>query len=152
MSQLYEIVLFTAGHYDYAQKLLTKIDPKKRISHLLSRDHCIEINGSHYLKNARSLGRDMNRIVVIDVRILLCRIIFLLEFCSLRISIKYSPLEGMRKIENLFSCSAFLSLYMKGIALLQSTSSGRSFNPGKLSSAPKQLIHKRMPFKIQKWT
>jgi len=67
MSQIYEIVLFTAGHSNYVEKIIAKIDPKKRISHVLCRDHCIAVNGSHYMKNIRSLGRDMSKIVIIDV-------------------------------------------------------------------------------------
>jgi TFIIF-interacting CTD phosphatase-like protein len=57
MSHIYEIVLFTAGHSNYAEKIIAKIDPKKRISHVLCRDHCIVVNGSHYMKNIRSEKR-----------------------------------------------------------------------------------------------
>ena len=67
MSQLYEIVVFTASQKLYADKVLDLIDPKKRISHRLYRQHCIVINKTYYLKNLKILGRDLNNIIIIDV-------------------------------------------------------------------------------------
>jgi TFIIF-interacting CTD phosphatase-like protein len=37
MSQLYELVVFTAGIKDYTTCVLEIIDPQKRISHVLTR-------------------------------------------------------------------------------------------------------------------
>jgi len=37
MSQLYEIIVFTASQKLYADKIIDQIDPKKRISHRLYR-------------------------------------------------------------------------------------------------------------------
>jgi len=37
MSQLYELVIFTAGMKDYTDKVMEIIDPKKRIKHVLYR-------------------------------------------------------------------------------------------------------------------
>ncbi len=67
MSQLYEIVVFTASQKLYADKVLDLIDPKKRISHRLYRQHCIVINKTYYLKNLKILGRDLNNIIIVDV-------------------------------------------------------------------------------------
>jgi CTD small phosphatase-like protein 2 len=67
MSQIYEIVVFTASQKQYADKIIAEIDPKKRISHLLNRDHCIIINKVYYLKNLKILGRDLKQIILVDV-------------------------------------------------------------------------------------
>jgi TFIIF-interacting CTD phosphatase-like protein len=37
MSQIYELIVFTAGMKDYTDKVIAQIDPKKRISHVLYR-------------------------------------------------------------------------------------------------------------------
>ena len=37
MSQLYELVIFTAGIKDYTDKVMEVIDPKKRIKHVFYR-------------------------------------------------------------------------------------------------------------------
>lgn len=68
MSQLYEIVVFTASQKQYADKVVEQIDPKGRISHVLNRDHCIVINKLYYLKNLKILGRDMKQVILVDVR------------------------------------------------------------------------------------
>ena len=67
MSQIYEIVVFTASQKQYADKIIAQIDPKKRISHLLNRDHCIIINKIYYLKNLKILGRDLKQVILVDV-------------------------------------------------------------------------------------
>ena len=68
MSQLYEIIIFTASQRQYADKVIAEIDPKKRISHSLYRDHCIIINKMYYLKNLKILGRDLKKTIIVDVR------------------------------------------------------------------------------------
>ncbi len=70
MSQLYEIIVFTASQKQYADKVVAQIDPKHRISYVLNRDHCIIINKLYYLKNLKILGRDIKQTILIDVNIL----------------------------------------------------------------------------------
>lgn len=67
MSQLYEIILFTASQKLYADKIIDQIDPKKRIAHRLYRQHCIVLNKSAYLKNLNLLGRNVKDIIIVDV-------------------------------------------------------------------------------------
>ena len=67
MSQIYELVVFTASQKQYADKVIAEIDPKKRISHVLYRDHCLIINKVYYLKNLKILGRDLKQAVLVDV-------------------------------------------------------------------------------------
>jgi len=69
MSQIYEIIIFTASQKQYADKVVPQIDPKKRISHVLNRDHCIIINKLYYLKNLKILGRDLKNTILVDVSI-----------------------------------------------------------------------------------
>ena len=71
MSKLYEIIVFTASQKQYADKVVAQIDPKKRISYVLNRDHCIIINKAYYLKNLKILGRDLKKTILVDVRIYL---------------------------------------------------------------------------------
>lgn len=67
MSQRYELILFSASRRKYMDAILPHIDPKKHISYSLSREHCICINKSHYLKPLKILGRPMNNIILVDV-------------------------------------------------------------------------------------
>lgn len=67
MSKYYEIVVFTAGHRDYANKIIDKIDRKRRIEYRLYREHCLVLNGATFLKNIRILGRKIEDIIFVDV-------------------------------------------------------------------------------------
>lgn len=67
MSQIYELVVFTASQKQYADKVVAQIDPKKRISYVLNRDHCIIINKVYYLKNLKVIGRDLKQTILVDV-------------------------------------------------------------------------------------
>jgi len=96
---MYEIIVFTASQRLYADRVIDLIDPKKRIAHRLYRNHCIIINKSYYLKNMRILGRNLKDIVIVDVSSVLFRIITLLDYFNLIISIKYNPSKVIKKID-----------------------------------------------------
>lgn len=104
MSKLFEIVVFTASQKLYADKVLDLIDPKKRISHRLYREHCIVINKTYYLKNLKILGRDLSETIIVDVSSLLLRIITSLGSCTLTTFIGFSNLMAMKKIDNFADC------------------------------------------------
>jgi TFIIF-interacting CTD phosphatase-like protein len=66
--------MFTAGLKDYTDEVLKQIDPKKRIKHVLYREHCTTLNKTYFLKNLGLLGRDLKQTILIDVLLFLCRI------------------------------------------------------------------------------
>ena len=67
MSRMFEIVVFTASQKLYADKVLDLVDPKRRISHRLYREHCVVVNKTYYLKNLKILGRDLSQVIIVDV-------------------------------------------------------------------------------------
>ncbi|KAJ3432604.1 scp1-like small phosphatase 4-related [Anaeramoeba flamelloides] len=66
-SQLFEVVVFTAGTKEYADIILDELDPNKElISHRLYRDSCKEVEQDMYVKDLGLLGRDLDRVLIID--------------------------------------------------------------------------------------
>jgi TFIIF-interacting CTD phosphatase-like protein len=100
MSQIYELVIYTAGTKYYTDAILQHIDLQKRISHVLYREHCTVLNGSYFLKNMGLLGRNLKQTILVDVLMRSFRITRWLVCSILRFSIKYSPSMEAHTIES----------------------------------------------------
>lgn len=65
MSNIYEIVMFTASLSKYAEPLYAKLDQAGVTATLLYREHCTFYNGI-FVKDMSRLGRPMSDIIIID--------------------------------------------------------------------------------------
>lgn len=65
VSELYEIVIFTASLKAYADPVIEFIDRSKVVSSRLFRNECLNYNGN-YIKNLSLLGRDLKKVVIVD--------------------------------------------------------------------------------------
>ena len=68
LSQLYEIIVFTAGVQEYADKILDHIDPERQIiKKRLYRQDCICVESQFFIKDLDVfIDRDKENIVIVD--------------------------------------------------------------------------------------
>ena len=72
MSQMFEIVVFTAAEQQYADEVLDRLDPTGRlISHRLYRQHVTHIQNTytgqlHLVKDLSKIGRPLERVIIVD--------------------------------------------------------------------------------------
>ena len=68
MSKIFEVGVFTASHYCYAEEVVRNLDPNgEYISFLLTRKNCVEIDTSVFVKDLRVLQyRELENIILID--------------------------------------------------------------------------------------
>lgn len=67
MSKNWEIIIFTAGLKDYADKILDELDPEGYISRRLYRDSCMVVEGV-YIKDLMTIDKDLDlsKTVIVD--------------------------------------------------------------------------------------
>lgn len=65
MSEIYEVVIFTAAMQDYADWVLDSIDKPKYISHRLYRQHASP-TGMVFVKDLSKIGRPLNKTIIVD--------------------------------------------------------------------------------------
>ena len=65
MSEIYEVVIFTAAMQDYADWVLDQLDKNSWITHRLYRQHTSIENGV-FIKDLSKLGRDLNKTIIVD--------------------------------------------------------------------------------------
>jgi TFIIF-interacting CTD phosphatase-like protein len=68
LSEMYELVVFTAGMQDYADNILDSFDEDRSlIKHRLYRQHCIKAAPRVYVKDLRIIGdRDLKDVIIVD--------------------------------------------------------------------------------------
>jgi hypothetical protein len=66
MSELYEVVIFTASLSQYARPLVNRLDKLSQNIPQLYREHCTFHNGMYFVKDLSKLGRDMKDVIIID--------------------------------------------------------------------------------------
>lgn len=67
LSQEFEIIIFTASHRGYADKVIDILDPDKQwVSHRLFREHCFQSKQGVYVKDLRVINRKMKDMIIVD--------------------------------------------------------------------------------------
>ena len=65
LSEFYEIIIFTAALQNYADLIISGLDPDGVVSDKLYRQHTINMDNS-YIKDLDKLGRDIKKVIIID--------------------------------------------------------------------------------------
>ncbi|OMJ74168.1 hypothetical protein SteCoe_26991 [Stentor coeruleus] len=62
----FELVIYTASTKEYAEQVINKLDPQRKIlKYRLYREDCLQIGG-HFIKDLSRLGRDLSHVIILD--------------------------------------------------------------------------------------
>lgn len=67
MSQIFEIVIYTAGIQEYAEAILDQLGVQMYFSRIFHREHCTRLADSLFLKDINVVGQNLQDMVLIDV-------------------------------------------------------------------------------------
>ena len=65
MSEIYEVVIYTASMSKYAIPVIKQLDPNHHCSYHLFRNHCSQLSNT-FVKDLSLLGRDLANVIIID--------------------------------------------------------------------------------------
>ena len=66
MSEIYELVIFTAAMQDYADWVIDQIDTENWISFRLYRQHTTTDKDGTLIKDLSLIGRDLSKTIIVD--------------------------------------------------------------------------------------
>ena len=67
LSRDFEIIIFTASHRGYADKVVDILDPTRQwVSHRLFREHCFASKQGVYVKDLRVINRKLKDMLIVD--------------------------------------------------------------------------------------
>ncbi|CAD8056649.1 unnamed protein product [Paramecium sonneborni] len=67
LSDVCEVMIFTASHECYANEVINYLDPQQRVKRRIFRDSCVtDENSTYYIKNLEVIDRDLKDIVIVD--------------------------------------------------------------------------------------
>ena len=64
----YEIVIFTSAGNAFMDVVLEKLDNLIPLTHRFYKQHCKKLPNSVFMKDLLTLGRDLNRLILVDAR------------------------------------------------------------------------------------
>ncbi|CAD8144716.1 unnamed protein product [Paramecium octaurelia] len=67
LSNVCEVMIFTASHECYANEVINHLDPQSRVKRRIFRDSCVtDENSIYYIKNLEVIDRDLKDVVIVD--------------------------------------------------------------------------------------
>ncbi|CAK84720.1 unnamed protein product (macronuclear) [Paramecium tetraurelia] len=66
LSDLCEVMIFTASQDVYANKVINILDPNNKLSYRIFRESCISVGDNNLIKHLGVLNRDLKNVVLID--------------------------------------------------------------------------------------
>lgn len=66
LADICEVMIFTASHECYANKVIDYLDPDNKIAARIFRDSCVPLEGGYLIKNLEVIPRDLKDLVLVD--------------------------------------------------------------------------------------